>query len=51
MTLQGLTIPKLPDFLMLVPAVKTGEDIGKYIRLALMTAMLSVSFERIPDEF
>lgn len=51
MTIQGLTIPKLPDFLMLVPAVKTGEDIGKYIRLALMMAMLSVCFERIPDEF
>ncbi len=51
MSVQGLTIPKLPDFLMPVPVVKSGEDAGKYIRLALMTAMLSVCFERVPDEF
>ncbi len=51
MSVQGLSIPKLPGFLMPVPVVKSGEDVGKYIRLALMTAMLSVCFERIPDEF
>ncbi len=51
MSAQGLTIPRLPDFLMPVPVVKAGEDVGKYIRLALMTAMLSVSFERVPDLF
>ncbi len=51
MSVQGLTIPRLPDFLMPVPVVRAGEDIGKYVRLALMTAMLSVCFERIPDEF
>ncbi|WP_337660192.1 hypothetical protein [Anderseniella sp. Alg231-50] len=51
MSMQGLTIPKLPDILMPVPVVKSGEDVGKYIRLALMTAMLSVCFERIPGEF
>ncbi len=51
MGVQGLTIPKLPEFLMPVPVVKSGEDVGKYIRLALMTAMLSVCFERIPSAF
>lgn len=51
MSAQRLTIPKLPDFLIPVPVVRAGEDIGKYVRLALMTAMLSVCFERIPDEF
>ena len=35
---------------MPVPIVRPGEDIGKYIRMALLTAMLSVCFERIPDE-
>ena len=49
--MQGLTIPKLPDILMPVPVVKSGDDIGKYIRLAMMTAMLSVCFERLPHEF
>lgn len=49
--MQGLSIPKLPDYLMPVPVVKPGEDTGKYIRLALMTAMLSVCFERIPGQF
>lgn len=56
MNVQGFTMPRLPEFLTLVPLVKTGEDVGKYIRLALMTAMLSVCFERIvfeytPEEF
>ncbi len=51
MSVQGLAIPKLPDFLMPVPVIKAGEDIGKYVRLALMTAMLSVCFEQIPAEF
>ena len=51
MSVQGLTIPKLPDFLKPAPVVKDGEDVGKYIRLALMAAMLSVCFERIPDLF
>lgn len=49
--MQGLTVPKLPDILMPVPVVKSGDDIGKYIRLAMMTAMLSVCFERLPHEF
>lgn len=51
MSVQGLTIPKLPDFLMPVPVVKAGEDVGKYIRLALMTAILSVAFEQGLDWF
>ncbi|MEM9472009.1 MAG: hypothetical protein AAGA00_08620 [Pseudomonadota bacterium] len=36
---------------MPVPVVKAGEDVGKFVRLALMTAMLSVCFERIPELF
>ncbi|MEO1160439.1 MAG: hypothetical protein AAFW74_08260, partial [Pseudomonadota bacterium] len=51
MNVQGLAVPRLPDILMPVPVVKSGEDVGKYIRLALMTAMLSVCFERIPEHF
>jgi hypothetical protein len=51
MSVQRLTIPKLPDFMMPVPAVKAGEDVGKYIRLALMTAMLSVCVEQGQDWF
>ncbi len=49
--MQALSIPTLPDYLMPVPVVKPGEDVGKYIRLALMTAMLSVFFEQLPDGF
>ncbi len=48
MNVRGLTVPRLPDYLMPVPVVKAGEDIGKYIRLALMAAMLSVGFEQLP---
>jgi len=51
MNVQGLTFPRFADFLMPVPVVKTGENVGKYIRLALMTAMLSVAFEQGLDWF
>ncbi|MEO9877077.1 MAG: hypothetical protein ABJM26_15945 [Anderseniella sp.] len=51
MNVQGLTFPRFADFLMPVPVVKPDEDIGKYIRLALMTAMLSVCFEQTQDWF
>ncbi len=47
MSVQGVTLPKLPDFLSLVPEVKAGEDIGKYVRLAMVAAMLSVCFEQL----
>jgi len=47
MSLQGLTVKRLPEFLTLVPIVKTGEDVGKYIRLAMVAAMLSVCFEQL----
>ncbi len=51
MNVLGLNMPRLPEFLTYVPLVKTGEDKGKYIRLALMTAMVSVYLEVIPFEF
>lgn len=51
MSVLGLNIPKLPDFLMPVPAVKSGEDIGRYIRMALIAAMLSVCFERVQAHY
>lgn len=51
MRIQGLTIPKLPVFLMPMPIAKPGEDIGKYMRLALIAAMLSVCFERIQEHY
>ena len=51
MRVQGLTIPKLPGFLMPVPIARSGEDIGKYMRLALIAAMLSVCFERVQEHY
>lgn len=48
---QGLNIPKLPDFLMPVPAVNSEGDVGKYIRLALMAAMLSAYIEIMAGAF
>lgn len=48
MNVQGFTLPRLPEFFTLVPIVKTGEDVGKYIRLAMMAAMLSACFEVFP---